>query len=81
MPLMYELILQSVDFLGKTRDWEFTVIASGEAERNEELASVMSMHEEVDSWSIKQVTNTTELNADSPHVADFRSKGAHSFYQ
>ena len=80
MTSTYDLLLQSVDFLGKTRDWEFTVVAKDEAELNKELASVMSLHEEVDSWSIKEIRNRSELDADSPFLADYRSKGAHSYY-
>jgi len=75
----YQLLVQSVDFLGKTRDWEFTVVAKDEAELNEELTSVMGLHGEVKNWSSNEIRNQSELDADSPFLADYRSKGAHSY--
>ena len=74
MVFKYELIVKSVDFLGKKRDWEFIVVAKDDVERNEVLASVMDLHDEVESWSIKETRDHSELDLESPFLADYGTR-------
>jgi len=83
MPLAvnaFEFEVVTTDFLGISRTWHFTVIATDRKEVEEEIASVMSMHDEVENWKISRWIQEEKLADNSPMAIDYKDKGCHSYF-
>ena len=80
MATRFQLKVQSTDFLAKTRQWEFTVIPANRTEAEEEIAQVMSMHDEVETWTIREWVSAEELPDGSPFTAGYAEKGSYAYF-
>lgn len=76
----FELKVESTDVFAKKRLWEFIVIAANRSEVEAEIEQVMSMHDEVEAWTIWEWSRTEALPDSSPLAADYSAKSCHSYF-
>jgi len=79
MPQSFHYLIHTTDCLGHHPKVEMVVIAENEQEAREEVAEYFHMHDEIESWTIADTLEVSQLAPDDPFAQEYADKGAHSY--